>query len=104
MSKDEELFSLIFTLFSAQIENYMRVLSKAINEILNEKNSIEYVLIMFQIRMSNNLSLNLESFLWIKQQSIEISTINIKMSLAVSLKNKDKNIKLYKHQNGICMK
>ena len=60
MSKDEELFSLIFTLFSAQIENYMRVLSKAINEILNEKNSIEYVLIMFQIKMSNDLLLNLE--------------------------------------------
>ena len=55
MSKDEELFSLIFTLFSAQIENYMRVLSKAINEILNEKNSIEYVQIKKRRKMSNDI-------------------------------------------------
>ena len=52
MSKDEKIFSLIFTQFSAQIETYMRVSSKAINEKLNEKNSIEYVQIS---KMSNDI-------------------------------------------------
>ena len=55
MSKDEKIFSLIFTQFSAQIKTYMRVSSKAINEKLNEKNSIEYVQIMFKSKMSNDI-------------------------------------------------
>ena len=53
--KRRKLFSLIFKQFSAQIETYMRVSSKAINEKLNEKNSIECVLIMFKNEMSNDI-------------------------------------------------